>query len=127
MPPFAIDSGITRVALIRLVEVSYVHSFARGRHVLHRPHRLSRSDTFFPCDDAKIAMIVQDSALATRYHTVAQSNEAVFVRMRGVKGHEGSIYGGQRSFYVQQILEVRPRAAGECPGVAQPIAPLLHS
>ena len=100
----------------------------------HRPTEVSgvyvnqdRTGTFFPCDDAKIAMIVQDSALATRYHTVAQSNEAVFVRMRGVKGHEGSIYGGQRSFYVQQILEVRPRAAGECPGVAQPIAPLLHS
>lgn len=83
------------------------------------------SGFLFPCDDPKIAIIVQDSALTTRYRTTAAANEPVFVHLRGVKGHSGSIYGGGRFFDVQQILEVRPRAAGECPGVAQPIAPLL--
>jgi hypothetical protein len=77
------------------------------------------SGTLFPCDDPKIAISVQDSTLRTA------GNTPVFVRLRGVKGHAGSIYGGQRFFQVQQILEVRPRAAGECPGVADPIAPLL--
>jgi hypothetical protein len=81
--------------------------------------------TFFPCDDPKIAVTIQDSALAARYHAAAIAHEPVFVRLRGVRGHAGSIYGGERSFYVQQILEVRPRAAGECPGVAQSIAPAL--
>jgi len=77
------------------------------------------SGTLFPCDDPKIAISVQDSTFRTA------GNAPVFVRLRGVKGHAGSIYGGQRLFQVQQILEVRPRASGECPGVAEPIAPLL--
>jgi len=77
------------------------------------------SGTLFPCDDPKISITVQDSMLRTA------GNTPVFVRLRGVKGHAGSIYGGQRFFQVQQILEVRPRAAGECPGVADPITPLL--
>src|SRR5438093_2761545 len=61
---------------------------------------------FFPCDDPKVTVIVQDSALRTRYRTTAAANEPVFVRLRGVHGHSGSIYGGQRLFEVQQILEV---------------------
>jgi hypothetical protein len=81
--------------------------------------------TLFPCDDPKISITVRDSALATRYRTTAVANKPVFVRLRGVNGHSGSIYYGQRYFQVQQILEVRPRAAGECPGVAAPIAPFL--
>jgi hypothetical protein len=70
-------------------------------------------------DDAKISITVQDSTLRM------VGSKPVFVRLRGVSGHSGSIYGGQRFFEVRQVLEVRPRAAGECPGVAQPIAPLL--
>jgi len=100
----------------------------------HRPTEVSgvyvnqdSMGTLFPCDNSKIAMIVKNSALAARYHITAPANEPVFVRLRGVKGHEGSIYGGQRFFDVQQILEIRPRAAGECPGIAQPLAPLLHT
>ena len=93
----------------------YINGFING----------DSSGLLFPCNDPKIAIIVQHSALMTRYRTTAATNEPVFVRLRGVHGHSGSIYGGQRFFDVQQILEVRPRAAGECPGVAQPIAPLL--
>lgn len=85
------------------------------------------SGTFFPCDDSKITVVVQDSALEARYRTTATANEPVFVRLRGIQGHAGSIYGGQRFFEVQRILEVRARASGECPGVAQPIAPLFPS
>ena len=83
------------------------------------------SGTLFPCDDPKISIMVQDSALATRYRTTGAANKPVFVRLRGVNGHSGSIYYRQRYFQVQQILEVRPRAAGECPGVAAPIASFL--
>jgi len=80
--------------------------------------------SFFPCDDPKTVIAVQDSALESRYHrTATLPYQAVFVRLRGVNGHSGSIYGGQRLFEVQQILEVRARASGECPRVAQP-APL---
>lgn len=81
--------------------------------------------TFFPCDDAKATVAVQDSTLDARYRAAASGSVPMFVRLRGVKGHSGSIYGGQRLFQVQQVLEVRPRASGECPGIAQPIAPLL--
>jgi hypothetical protein len=83
------------------------------------------SGTFFPCDDPKISITVQDSALKVRYRTTAVANEPVFVRLRGVNGHSGSIYSGRRFFQVQQILEVRPRGAAECPGVAEPITPFL--
>ncbi len=80
--------------------------------------------SFFPCDDPSTRIVVQDSALETRYHkTATLPHQAVFVRLRGVNGHEGSIYGGQRFFEVEQILEVRARGSGECPRVAQP-APL---
>jgi hypothetical protein len=75
--------------------------------------------TLFPCDDPKVSIAVQDSTLR------AVGNKPVFVRLRGVKGHAGSIYGGQRFFQVQQILEVRSRATGECPGVAESITPYL--
>ena len=98
----------------------------------HRPTEvrglyLSAADSgwFFPCDDAKTVVSVQDTALFARYQHIATSSEPVFVRLRGIKGHEGSIYGGRRYFSVQQILEVRPRASGECPAVAQPVGPLL--
>jgi hypothetical protein len=77
------------------------------------------SGTLFPCDDPKISINVLDSTLRR------VGNKPVFVRLRGVNGHSGSIYYGQRYFQVQQILEVRARAAGECPGVAEPIAPFL--
>jgi hypothetical protein len=83
------------------------------------------SGTLFPCDDPKIAITVQDTALTTRYRAIAVANKPVFVRLRGVNGHAGSIYYGQHYFQVQQILEVRLRAAGECPGIAAPIAPFL--
>lgn len=77
------------------------------------------SGTLFPCDDPKVAIIVVDSTLAKA------GSKPVLVRLRGVRGHSGSIYGGAYLFQVQQILEVRPRGAGECSRVAEPIAPLL--
>ncbi len=83
------------------------------------------SGTLFPCTDPKVAIQVRDSALTARYRTAAVANKPVFVRLRGVNGRSGSIYSGRRYFQVQQILEVRPRAAGECPGVAPPIAGFL--
>ena len=83
------------------------------------------SGTLFPCDDPKVAIAVPDSALATRYHATTVANKPVFVRLRGTKRQSGSIYSGRPYFLVQQILEVRPRAAGECPGVAESITPFL--
>ncbi len=83
------------------------------------------SGTLFPCDDPKVAIAVPDSALTARYRATAVPNKPVFVRLRGVSRRSGSIYSGRPYFQVQQILEVRPRAAGECPGVAESITPFL--
>jgi hypothetical protein len=83
------------------------------------------SGTLFPCDDPKVAIAVPDSALTTRYHATTVAHKPVFVRLRGIRRQSGSIYSGRPYFLVQQILEVRPRAAGECPGVAESISPFL--
>jgi len=83
------------------------------------------SGTLFPCDDPKVAIAVPDSALTARYRATAVASKPVFVRLRGIKRQSGSIYSGRPYFQVQQILEVRPRAAGECPGVAESITPFL--
>jgi len=98
----------------------------------HRPTEIhglyvsaDSAGTLFPCDEPKVAIMVEDTALMTRSRVVAVANKPVFVRLRGVNGRSGSIYSGRRYFQVQQILEVRPRAAGECPGVAAPIAGFL--
>ena len=81
---------------------------------------------FFPCDDPKMRMVVNDPALDARYRSLASVHEPLFVRLRGIKGHSGSPKGGgQHLFEVQEIREVRARTSGECPGVAQSIAPLL--
>jgi hypothetical protein len=83
------------------------------------------SGTIFPCGDPTVAIAVPDSALTARYRATAVANKPVFVRLRGIKRQSGSIYSGRRYFQVQQILEVRARAPGECPGVAESIAPFL--
>jgi hypothetical protein len=88
----------------------------------------SGAGVLFPCDDAKIKFVVQDSALEAQYRSTATALQPVFVRLRGVKTRTGSPKGGgQRLFHVRQILEVRGRASGECPGVAQSVAPLLST
>jgi N-terminal of Par3 and HAL proteins len=79
-----------------------------------------------PCNDSRITMVVKNAALTSRYRAATQSNQPMFVRLRGVKGHEGSIYGGQRYFDVQQVLELRPRGNGECPGALQPLTTVVH-
>ncbi len=88
------------------------------------------SGIFFACDDPKTLVVVPDTALVTRYRAMTaggggESNQPLYVRLRGVKGHEGSIYGGQRYFVVQQVLEIRARKTGECPHVAQPASQML--
>ena len=86
------------------------------------------SGTLFPCDSANVALIVPDSALALRYHSMANvAGDPFFVRLRGVKRSGGSIYSGRRYFQVQQVLEIRPRATGECPAVAHPASAILPS
>src|SRR5881394_3667255 len=65
---------------------------------------LDSTGTLFPCDDPKVTIAVHDSALTTRYRAAAVANGPLFVRLRGVNGHAGSIYGGQRFFPVKQIL-----------------------
>jgi hypothetical protein len=83
------------------------------------------SGTLFPCDDPKMAIAVTDSALTMRYRATAVADKPVFVRLRGVNRRSGSIYSGRPYFQVQQILEMRPRSAGECPGVAEPVTRFL--
>src|SRR5258705_8893884 len=69
---------------------------------------------FFPCDDAKTIVVIPDSTLAARYQQTVTVHEPIFVRLRGVPGHEGSIYGGRRAFTGQQSLDLAARCpAGE--------------
>ena len=98
----------------------------------HRPEEIrglylsqDSAGVFFPCDDATTVMHVQDSALATSYHKLADStHQPVFVRLRAVPQDSGSIYGGRQYLDVREVIEIRARAAGECPGVAQATPPL---
>jgi hypothetical protein len=84
--------------------------------------------TLFPCDDARIAFSVQDSALQARYRSLTSGYEPVFVRLRARKSRSGSPKGGgQRHLRVQEILEIRARAQAECPDVAHPIPPQLST
>ena len=86
------------------------------------------SGTLFPCDSANVAFIVPDSGLALRYHGMAGATaDPFFVRLRGVKRRSGSIYSGRRWFQVQETLEIRPRATGECPNVAHSAGAILSS
>jgi hypothetical protein len=77
--------------------------------------------TFFPCDDPNSVVFVPDTALATRYRsTTSAPHQVAYVHLRGVRTRSGSIYSGRPYFVVEQIIEVRPRASGECPSVAPP-------
>jgi len=87
---------------------------------------LAGSGTLFPCDSANVAFMVPDSGLALRVRgSAAAAGEPVFVRLRGVKRRSGSIYDGRRWFQVEQVLELRPRATGECPNVAHAASTVL--
>lgn len=80
---------------------------------------------FFSCTDATMVMHVQDSALAASYYELAGStHQPVFVRLRAVPRDSGSIYGGRHYLDVREVIEIRPRAAEECPGIAQTTSPL---
>jgi len=86
------------------------------------------SSMFFPCDSANVAFMVPDSSLAAQYRRVSPSpGEPLFVRVQGVKRRSGSIYDGRRWFQVQQVLEIRRRASGECPNVAHSASTVLPS
>src|SRR5258708_32881349 len=70
---------------------------------------------FFPCDDAKTIVVIPDSTLAARYQQTVTVHEPIFVRLRGVPGHEGSIYGGEAAFHgAPELPERAPRAGGRC-------------
>lgn len=98
----------------------------------HRPEEIrglylsqDSAGVFFPCNDATMVMHVQDSALATSYQELAGSTrQPVFVRLRAVQRDSGSIYGGRHYLDVREVIEIRARAAGECPGIAQTTSPL---
>ena len=86
------------------------------------------SGMVFPCDDPTARLVVQDSVLDHQYRSMTAGREPLFVRVRGTKSRTGSPKGGgQQHLRIQQVLEMRARASGECPGVAQPIAPLLST
>ena len=83
------------------------------------------SGTFFPCEEPNSAVIVSDSTLASRYERVTPRDQGAYVRLRGVATRSGSIYSRRRYFVVQQILELRSRAQGECPRVAHALADIV--
>jgi hypothetical protein len=98
----------------------------------HRPEEIrglylsqDSAGVFFPCTDATMVMHVQDSALAASYYELAGStHQPVFVQPRAVPRDSGSIYGGRHYLDVREIIEIRARATGECPGIAQATPPL---
>jgi MFS family permease len=118
------DAGIiVATILVALLVACQRSSELKGVYV-----SVDASGTLFPCDSANVALIVPDSGLALRYHSMAgAAADPFFVRLRGVKRRSGSIYSGRRWFQVQQILEIRPRAAGECPNVAHSASSILPS
>ena len=84
--------------------------------------------TFFPCDDPTTIVRVPDTTLAATYRLmVSEPHQPVYVHLRGVSGHAGSIYGGPRYFLVHQVVEIRARRAGECPKVAHAVSPVFPS
>lgn len=85
------------------------------------------SGMFFPCDDPQSALLVPDSTLAARYQSIVPRDQGAYVQLRGINTRAGSVYSGRRYFVVQHILELRPRAAGECPRVAHPVAAIIPS
>jgi hypothetical protein len=82
---------------------------------------------FFPCDHPGTVWLIQDSALATRYQRIASHpGQALVAHLVGVPTDSGSIYYGRHYFEVRRILDLRIRAPGECPGVADPVLPPLR-
>src|SRR2546421_733384 len=118
-----------------LMKLGYALLLCFALGACHRPTEVrgiyvsqDGAGTLFPCDDPKSAVSVPDTALAVRYHgAVSRPNEGLYVRLRGINARSGSIYSGRRYFVVQQILEVRVRARGECPQVAHPLSSVLPS
>lgn len=81
----------------------------------------------FPCDQPNTVVQVSDSVLATQYRVSAtEPYQLLFVRLRGIRSDSGSIYFGSHHFLVQEVLEIRARRVGECPGVATPVPPILR-
>ena len=82
---------------------------------------------FFPCDDPGTLWLIQDSALATQYQRIAsRPGQLLVARLVGVGTDSGSIYYGRHYFEVRRILDLRIRAPGECPGVADTVPPALR-
>lgn len=88
--------------------------------------------SFVSCDRSDTVFTVNDTTLAATYRRVAgASHDWLFVRLRAVQSDSGSIYSGSHYLAVQHVFEIRPRAAGECPKIGNPIvlssAAPLHS
>jgi hypothetical protein len=77
--------------------------------------------SFVPCEHPDTIFYVTDTTLAATYRRAATSpHEWLFVRLRAVQSDSGSIYSGSHYLRVQQVLEIRERAAGECPRITEP-------
>jgi hypothetical protein len=82
----------------------------------------ARGGVLFLCDQPNPMWQVSDSTLAAAYRLkAAQPGQPLFVRLRGVKLDSAGIYGnagyGKNHLLVRQVLAMRPRANGECPGI----------
>lgn len=81
---------------------------------------------FFACEPPHALLRTSDSTLAVQYRLKArQPGELLFVRLLGTRADSGSIYGGTHHFLVRQVLEIRARKNGECPGVGTSVTHIL--
>jgi hypothetical protein len=77
--------------------------------------------SFKPCNSDEVWWLNGDAAamtdLRTRYEALTQKMEPVHVQLRGLsseRGIYGHMGGYQREFYLQDVLEVRAKKAGDC-------------
>jgi len=76
---------------------------------------------FKPCNSDEVWWLNGDIApmteLRTTYEALTKKMEPVHVRLRGLiseRGNYGHMGGYQREFYLQDVLEVRAKEAGDC-------------
>jgi hypothetical protein len=110
----------------RSVEVSGLYANAPTTYAEAPPPLVRSTGQFFPCAQPGSVWWISDSALAKRYQAAAtHPQELLFARLRGVRADSGSVYWSAHHLVVQEVLELRGRRPGECPGAPDTLSQAL--